>query len=99
MALRPLHIIGGVLALASGYVALYATKGAAAHRKSGTVFVFAMVIMSLTGAFIAVLNDSPVSVSSRGNPDTDPASNRRAAPRRNDAVLARAPSPPKARRA
>jgi hypothetical protein len=62
MALLPIHIIGGFLALASGYIALYATKGAPAHRKSGTVFVAAMVVMSLTGAYIAVLHDEPVSV-------------------------------------
>jgi hypothetical protein len=62
MTVLPLHIIGGVLALVSGYVALYAAKGASTHRRSGTVFVFAMVVMSLTGAFIAVLHDEPVSV-------------------------------------
>ena len=51
----PLHILAGVFALLFGYIALYATKGATLHRKSGMVFVFAMVVMSLTGALIAAL--------------------------------------------
>ena len=35
----PVHIVAGVLALVFGYVALYATKGATLHRKSGMLFV------------------------------------------------------------
>lgn len=58
----PLHILGGALALISGYVALSAAKGAATHRKSGMVFVYAMVLMSLTGALIALLHAEPISV-------------------------------------
>jgi len=55
MILLPLHILGGLFALLFGYTALYATKGATLHRKSGMGFVMAMVVMSLTGAFIASL--------------------------------------------
>lgn len=58
----PLHILAGALALISGYVALSAAKGAATHRKSGMVFVYAMVLMSLTGALIALLHAEPISV-------------------------------------
>jgi uncharacterized membrane protein len=58
----PLHILAGGLALLSGYVALYAAKGAAAHRKSGSIFVYAMVAMSLSGAFIAMLHANAISV-------------------------------------
>jgi uncharacterized membrane protein len=61
-AILPFHILGGALALVFGYVALYATKGATVHRKSGTGFVYAMVLMSLSGALIATLNGSQVSV-------------------------------------
>ena len=61
-SILPVHIAGGALALVFGYVALYATKGATLHRRSGTLFVYAMVTMALTGALIASLNDSPVSV-------------------------------------
>jgi hypothetical protein len=58
----PLHILGGVLALVFGYVALYAAKGARLHRKSGRLFVLAMITMSLSGALIATLNGSTISV-------------------------------------
>jgi uncharacterized membrane protein len=58
----PFHILAGVLALVFGYVALYAAKGAALHRKSGLLFVFAMVTLSLTGALVAFLSASSVSV-------------------------------------
>jgi uncharacterized membrane protein len=58
----PIHIAGGVLALVFGYVALFAAKGSTLHRKSGLFFVFAMVVMSLTGAFVASVNNTPSSV-------------------------------------
>jgi uncharacterized membrane protein len=54
----PFHIVAGVLALAFGYVALFAAKGATLHRKSGMLFVFAMVTLSLTGALVAFLSAS-----------------------------------------
>jgi hypothetical protein len=54
MTLIPLHIVGGAIAILSGFVALYALKGALLHRKSGTIFVYAMLVMSLSGAVIAV---------------------------------------------
>lgn len=58
----PIHIAGGVLALAFGYVALFAAKGSTIHRKSGLLFVFAMVTMSLTGALVAAVHNTPSSV-------------------------------------
>ena len=58
----PVHIVAGVLALVFGYVALFAGKGGALHRKSGLFFVFAMVTMSLTGALIAFWHSSSISV-------------------------------------
>jgi uncharacterized membrane protein len=54
MVLLPLHVIGGVMAIVSGFVALYALKGATLHRKSGTIFVYAILSMSLSGALMAV---------------------------------------------
>jgi hypothetical protein len=50
--LLALHLMGGSLAIASGLVALYAAKGATRHRKSGTIFAYAMLSMSLTGAAV-----------------------------------------------
>jgi uncharacterized membrane protein len=52
-ALLPVHIIAAVLALASGYVSLFAAKGGPLHRKAGMLFVYAMVVMSLSAAYIA----------------------------------------------
>ena len=58
----PVHILAGMLALGFGYVALYATKGLTLHRKSGMLFVYAMVAMSLSGAFMDALKTSRISV-------------------------------------
>jgi uncharacterized membrane protein len=55
MILLPIHILGGMFALLFGYTALYAAKGAALHRKSGTGFVIAMIAMSLTGVLMSVM--------------------------------------------
>jgi hypothetical protein len=44
-----LHLTGGALAIASGFVALSAAKGGRLHRRSGTIFTGAMLSMSLTG--------------------------------------------------
>ena len=53
MMLLPLHVAGGILGILSGLVALYVLKGGAVHRKSGTVFVYAMLVMALTGAVMS----------------------------------------------
>jgi uncharacterized membrane protein len=58
----PAHIIAGGLTLVFGYVALYATKGATLHRKSGMLFVYAMVTMSLSGALMDALKTSRISI-------------------------------------
>lgn len=50
-----IHIAAGGLALISGFLALAAPKGARLHRKSGLLFVGAMVVMGLSGAVIAAL--------------------------------------------
>jgi hypothetical protein len=50
-----IHVLGGLVALFSGALALYALKGATLHRKSGMVFVYAMLIMGSTGALMALL--------------------------------------------
>jgi len=55
MTLVPLHIVAGLIGIASGALALYAMKGAKLHRKSGTIFFYAMLVLSATGAVIAAL--------------------------------------------
>ncbi len=49
ISLLVLHLAGGSLAIVSGFVALYAAKGATVHRTSGTMFAYSMLSMSLTG--------------------------------------------------
>jgi uncharacterized membrane protein len=49
-----IHILAGALALVLGYVALYAAKGAALHRKSGRLFVYAMFTMCIGGFVLAL---------------------------------------------
>jgi hypothetical protein len=48
------HIVAGGLGLLAGYVALYSPKGAPLHRKSGTLFVYAMLTMCAAGLAMAV---------------------------------------------
>jgi len=62
MTLLPFHILAGVLALVFGYVALYATKGATLHRRSGMLFVYAMVTLSLSGALMDAWQTRSISV-------------------------------------
>ena len=61
MAYLP-HIVAGGVALVAGYVALSASKGATVHRRSGLVFVYAMVVMALSGAIIAAVGRTEGSV-------------------------------------
>jgi hypothetical protein len=49
------HILAGTLGLIAGYVALYSAKGAVLHRKSGMLFVYAMLLMAVFGMTIAVV--------------------------------------------
>jgi uncharacterized membrane protein len=57
-----LHIVAGSIALVAGAIAMYALKGATLHRKSGRVFVYAMLVMSSTGAIVAATLPVRVSV-------------------------------------
>jgi peptidoglycan/LPS O-acetylase OafA/YrhL len=57
-----LHIFGGLIGLTSGAVALSSHKGGTLHRRSGTVFVYAMLVMSASGAVMAARIPERVSV-------------------------------------
>jgi len=52
--LLPLHIMAGGLAMVLGAVALLASKGATLHRKSGLLFVYAMLLMGFSGSILAL---------------------------------------------
>jgi uncharacterized membrane protein len=47
------HIFGGSLAIAAGFVAIAAPKGAAWHRKGGMVFFYAMLLMATLAVLMA----------------------------------------------
>lgn len=48
--LLQVHIIAGSLAMLLGAAALLAQKGGTAHRRSGRLFVYSMLVMGLTAA-------------------------------------------------
>jgi len=55
MTFLPVHIAAGATALVSGFVALYARKGAKLHRQSGIIFFYAMLIMAGSAALLATI--------------------------------------------
>jgi hypothetical protein len=48
------HILAGAVGLITGYIALYAAKGAPLHRKAGLLFVYAMLMMAMGGIVVSV---------------------------------------------
>jgi uncharacterized membrane protein len=52
-----IHILAGSLGLLSGYIALFSAKGAVLHRRSGMVFVYAMLTMCVAGTSIAAIRN------------------------------------------
>jgi hypothetical protein len=55
MVLLPIHIIAGLTGIISGFIALYTLKGAKLHRKSGMIFVYAMLVVAITGTVMGTL--------------------------------------------
>lgn len=50
--LLPIHIAAGGLAIVLGAVALLVKKGGTVHRRSGLVFVYAMLVMGFTASML-----------------------------------------------
>jgi uncharacterized membrane protein len=50
-----LHILGGLIGLSSGAVALSIPKGSKLHRKIGMIFVYGILVLSTSGAVMAIL--------------------------------------------
>jgi hypothetical protein len=50
-----IHIFAGLLAIAAGGVALAVLKGGKAHRESGMIFVYSILVMSGMGAVLAAM--------------------------------------------
>ena len=56
------HIVAGLMGIATGFVALYAAKGARLHRKSGMLFVYTMLATCVFGLTISVVRGVAPSV-------------------------------------
>src|SRR4051812_42634241 len=54
--LLPIHIAAGGLAIVLGAVALFAKKGGTIHRRSGLMFVYAMLVMGTSASMLALRN-------------------------------------------
>lgn len=54
--LLPIHIAAGGLAIVLGAVALLAKKGGTLHRRSGLLFVWAMLVMGISAAILGLRN-------------------------------------------
>jgi uncharacterized membrane protein len=52
--LLPIHIVAGGFAIVLGAIALLASKGATLHRRSGLLFVYAMLTMGISGSVLAL---------------------------------------------
>jgi len=50
--LLPIHIAAGALAIILGFVALSVKKGGTIHRRSGLLFVYAMLVMGTTASIL-----------------------------------------------
>src|SRR5918998_602219 len=53
--LLPIHIAAGGLAIVLGAVALSVKKGGTLHRRSGLLFVYAMLIMAVSASILSLL--------------------------------------------
>jgi hypothetical protein len=54
--LLPIHIAAGALAIVLGAVALSVKKGGTIHRRSGLLFVYAMLVMAATASILGLRN-------------------------------------------
>jgi uncharacterized membrane protein len=63
--LLPIHIAAGGLAIVLGAVALLVRKGGTLHRRSGLLFVYAMLVMGISAAILS-LRKSPTNVDALG---------------------------------
>ena len=55
--LLPVHIAAGGLAIVLGAVALSVKKGGSIHRRSGLLFVYAMLVMGVSASILSLLKD------------------------------------------
>ncbi|HEX8410322.1 MAG TPA: hypothetical protein VF883_15770 [Thermoanaerobaculia bacterium] len=58
--LLPIHIAAGALAIVLGFTALFVKKGGTLHRRSGMLFVYAMLVMGTTASILEFLQSAGV---------------------------------------
>ncbi len=58
--LLPVHIVAGALAILLGAVALVVKKGGTVHRRSGMLFVYAMLVMGITASILEFVRSTAV---------------------------------------
>jgi uncharacterized membrane protein len=58
--LLPIHIAAGMLAIVLGAVALIVKKGGTVHRRSGMLFVYAMLVMGVTASILEFFKSAAV---------------------------------------
>lgn len=58
--LLPIHIAAGALAMIFGFAALFVRKGGTIHRRSGMLFVWAMVVMGVTASMLEFVQGAGV---------------------------------------
>jgi uncharacterized membrane protein len=57
-----LHIAGGMLAILSGFAAVFVRKGSPLHRRTGNVFTVSMLCMAGGGAYLAFLKWQEINI-------------------------------------
>jgi uncharacterized membrane protein len=60
--LLAIHIVAGCVALVAGFVGVFSVKGMKLHRRSGTVFLYSMIALGVSGATIAVIRSQPANI-------------------------------------
>lgn len=60
--LLAIHIAAGSVALIAGFVGVFSVKGLKVHRRSGTVFLYSMITLGVSGATIAVIRSQPANI-------------------------------------
>ena len=53
-----LHVVAGALAVLLGFTALIVKKGGTVHRRSGMLFVWAMIVMGVTASLLEFIRSS-----------------------------------------
>ncbi len=62
LPLLVLHIAAGTLGMLSGFVAVFLSKGSRRHGMAGNVFFIAMLCLSASGVYLAIMKSQPGNV-------------------------------------